>query len=104
MEWRYLCDVCAFLKAREAEISEPSKALEKRAVVQAQLPCLQNGLKERVTRPFSATGMLQPTLLMGICIWSRGEPVTLFQSKGCGFKGEIMHFRNPLGFALKDAL
>lgn len=53
MEWRYLKDVYTFLKAREAEISEPSKSL-KYVVVQAQLPCLQNILQKHVTKPFSA--------------------------------------------------
>lgn len=40
MEWRYLKYVYTFPKAREAKISEPSKPLEKRVVVQAQAPSL----------------------------------------------------------------
>lgn len=47
MEWRYLTYAYTFLKAREAEISEPSKSLEKRVVVQAQAPSLANPSKPR---------------------------------------------------------
>lgn len=54
MEWRYLKDVYTFLKARGAKISEPSKSLEKYAVVQAWFPCLQNVLQKRVPEPRSA--------------------------------------------------
>lgn len=54
MEWRYLKDVYTFLKARGAEISEPSKSLEKYTVVQARFPRLQNVLHKGVPGPCSA--------------------------------------------------
>lgn len=82
MEWRYLKDVYTSLKAKEAKISEPSKLLEKQAVVQAQFPRLQNVLQKHVTGPFSAIGRKHGASTLRRCQQALGDHLRLIPRWG----------------------